>query len=157
VASELEVRAAVVEHINTAFAVFDPAPLVLDRDVADSLQDNEVTDLRDEDNLIHVWTIIPSGAIPVDPGMGAVEYDLLYDVIQWIQFSSGPELDARASAERDAVIDAFKDSSVLPDILNGAKPIEFPRGSIGTSIPALKGRVKKSTGLLRISNAYGCS
>jgi hypothetical protein len=159
-ATELEVRQAIVEHILTVLAAFDPAPLVMGRDVADSLETDSVNDLRDEAGRIHVWTVTPNGAIPVDPGMGAVEYDLLYDVIQWIQFWSGNESansDIQASMERDAVLDGFKDSSVLPGVLNGARPVEFPRGSIGISLPALRGRVKQSKGLLRISNAYGCS
>lgn len=159
-ASENEIRAAVVEHIKTRTASLTPPPIVEGRDLAGIFADGAINDLCDSANKIHGWIVAQNGATPVKENrQGGAEYELIYDVWQITEYRSGSEASnsiKEASAERDAVIDGFRFASALPATLKSAKPLEFPQGSINLPEPALAGQVRISKGILRVRSVYGC-
>lgn len=159
-ASEVEIRNAIVAHIKAKTMIFNPAPLVLGRDITDILENGAINDLRDSANVIHAWLVKQIGAMPVkeDRQRGA-EYELIYDVSQITQYRSGSDASNsinESSAERDAVIAGFTSSAALPATLKTAKPIEFPPGSINLPEPAAGGQVRISRGILRVRSLEGC-
>lgn len=166
-ASEVAIRAAIVDRIKTFTAALVPPPIVLGRDISDALESNSTNDLRDTNNHIHCIIVTQSAAIPTDPENDD-DYDLWFDVTQYTQYFSGLDTtnpaiplnsDDKASIEREAIIDAFKRRSAnqLPEILKYAQPITFPRGSIGPFKPGYNTQIRQAKAQLRISNAYGCS
>lgn len=159
-ASEIEIREAIVARITSAVSVFTPAALVLGRDITGILESASVSDLRDSANQVHVITVTQRSMLPIDIRQGGALYELVYDVIQWKQHRTGSEAsnsDREASLERDAITNAFRYSGELPDILKKAKvkPIEWPVGSLNKPRPITGGQVWVSSAILRALNFYG--
>jgi hypothetical protein len=162
VASEIEIRAAIVGQITTALALFTPPPLVLDRDITGFLESGSIEDLRDSDNLVHCITVTQRSMLPDDKykSQAGTMYDLVYDVIQWKQYRSGTDAsnsDKEASLERDALIHAFGSKSALPALLKraGVEPIEWPNGLLNKPRPITGGQVWVSGAILKAQNFYG--
>jgi hypothetical protein len=166
-ATEVEIRNAIVERIKTFTATLTPPPLVLGRDISDALESGAVNDLRDENQQIHCIIVTQSGAVPDNAEQDDAEYDLWFDITQYTQYRSGEDTtnpaiplnsDDEASIERERIIDAFKKRSALnSSVLQYAHPITFPRGSIGPFKPGVRTQIRVAKAQLRISNAYGCS
>lgn len=160
-ASEVAIREEIVAQIKEALVSFTPAAVVIGRDILNVFDSGWYNVLRDEDGLgkIHGWTVTQNGAVVIEERQGGAEYELLFDVWQWDQYRTGTDAsnsENQSSAERDAVINKFKDAKALPEILSRAHPIEFERGSIATVETDFRGQVRLGKGLLRVGNVYGC-
>ena len=159
-ASEIEIRAALVGQITTAVAGFTPPPLVLDRDITGFLEAGTIETLRDSAGLVHCITITQRSMLPVDIRQGGTLYELIYDVIQWKQHRTGTDTsnsDREASLERDALINAFRYAGELPAILKRShvKPLEWHLGALNKPRPITGGQVWVSSAILRAQNFYG--
>lgn len=159
-ASEIEIREAIVARIVAFLATPTPAPPVLGRDITGWLESGSIQDLRDSAGLVHVITVTQRSMLPVDRRQGETLYELVYDVIQWKQYRSGSDAsnsDREASLERDALINAFRYSGELPPILKHAhvKPLEWPVGALNKPRPIANGQVWVSSAILRAENFYG--
>jgi hypothetical protein len=159
-ASEIEIREAIVDRMKSALSVFDPAPIVLGRDISGILESGSFSGLLDGENKIHVWVVTPRSFLPTDIRQGGAIYELVYNLTQIIQYRSGSDLsnaDREASLERDAVINAFRYVGELPAILKKARvqPVEWPADSIDKPEPITRGTARQSKAILRASNFYG--
>ncbi len=159
-ASEIEIREAIVARITSALSVFTPTAIVLERDITGILESGNYAGLLDSANKIHVWVVTPRSFLPVDIRQGGALYELVYDLTQIIQYRSGSDAsnsDREASLERDAVIDAFRWHGELPDVLKKARvqPVEWPSGVIDRPEPITRGTARQSKGILRASSFYG--
>jgi|SRR5262245_45938653 len=159
-ASEFEIREAIVARIQSALSVFTPAAIVLSRDITGILESGTYSGLLDTANKIHVWVVTQRAALPDDIRQGGTLYELDYDLTQIIQYRSGSDTsnsDKEASIERDAVTNAFRYVGELPDILKRARvqPIEWPVGAIDRPEPITRGTARQSKAILRASNFYG--
>lgn len=163
--TEIEIRKAIRSRIETFTAALTPPPFVLDRDITDVLESGLVNDLRDSGGQIHCIVVTQNGAIPTDPENNDGTYELWFDVTQYTQYSSGQDTtdpdaplnsDDKASIEREKIIDAFRDSNQFVGVLQNARPIVFPRGSIGPFKPGFKTQIRVARGQLRVINFYGC-
>lgn len=159
-ASEIEIREAIVARILSKVSVFTPTAIVLGRDITGYIESATVNDLRDSAGQIHVITVTQRSMLPIDARQGGTLYELIYDVIQWKQYRSGSDAsnsDREASMERDALIDAFKYAGELPEILKRAhaKPLEWPAGALNKPRPISNGQVWVSSAILRAQNFYG--
>ena len=159
-ASEIEIRDAIVDRIESAVAVFTPTALVLGRDITGIIESATTNDLRDAAGQIHVITVTQRSMIPIDIRPGGTVYELIYDVIQWKQHRTGSDASNshnEASLERDALIHAFRYSGELPTILKFAhvKPLEYPAGGLNRPRPIANGQVWVSGAILRADNFYG--
>ncbi len=159
-ASEIEIKDAIVARVESALAVFTPAPRVLGDDITGILESGSYNGLLDTDNKIHVWVITQRSMLPIDIRQGGTLYELVYNLSQIIQLRSGTELSnsiREASLERDAVTNAFRWSGELPTILKRAnvKPVEWPVDAIDKPEPITKGTARQSRAILRASNFYG--
>jgi hypothetical protein len=159
-ASEFEIREAIVARLVSALSVFNPAPIVEGRDVSGILESGSFNGIVDSQNKIHCWVVTPRSILPSDIRQGGSLYELVYDLTQIVQYRSGSDLsnsDREASLERDAVINAFRYVGELPEILKRArvKPVEFPVGAIDRPEPITKGTARQSKAILRASNFYG--
>lgn len=161
-ASEIAIREAIVDRIESAVAVFTPTAIVLGRDITGYLNDGTVNDLRDAAGMVHVITVTQRSMLPDDEyeSQGGTLYELIYDVIQWKQYRSGSDAsnsDREASMERDALINAFRAKRELPEILKRAqvKPLEWPAGALNRPRPISNGQVWVSGAILRARNFYG--
>jgi hypothetical protein len=160
VASEIEIRDAIVARMISSLAVFTPAPIVLGRDVSGILESGTYSGLLDSQNNIHVWVVTPRSMLPADIRQGGTLYELVYNLTQIFQYRSGTDTsnsDREASLERDAVISAFRYAGELPMVLKRAKvkPIEWPADSIDKPEPITRGTARMSRAILRASNFYG--
>lgn len=160
-ASEIEIREAIVERIKAFTATPAPAPIVLGRDIAGDLESGTPNSLRDAANLVHVITVTQRSMLPTSPPQqGGTLYELVYEVKQWKQYRSGSDLsnsDREASLERDAITNAFRRAQELPPLLKQAhvKPIEWPASGLNRPKPIPGGQVWVSTAILRAQNFYG--
>lgn len=159
-ASEIEIRDAIVARMVSALAVFTPAPIVIGRDISGILESGSFNGLLDTDNKIHVWVVTPRSFLPIDIRQGGALYELIYNLTQIIQYRSGSDVsnsDREASLERDAIINAFRYAGELPTVLNRAhvKPVEWPTGAIDKPEPITRGTARQSQAILRASNFYG--
>lgn len=159
-ASEIEIRDAIVARMVSALAVFDPAPIVLGRDITGILESASYNGLLDSDNKIHVWVVTPRSFLPIENHQGGALYELVYNLTQIIQYASGTDADNSdrdASLERDAIINAFRWSGELPTILKRAhvKPVEWPTDQIDKPEPITRGTARQSRAILRATNFYG--
>lgn len=161
-ASEIEIRAAIVGQIATALASFTPPPLVLDRDITGFLESGAIEGLTDSAGLVHCITVTQRSMTPDEEykSQAGTKYDLVYDVIQWKQYRSGTDAsnsDREASLERDALIGAFGSKTALPVILKRAnvEPIEWPAGALNKPRPIIGGQVWVSSAILRAQIFYG--
>lgn len=159
-ASEIDIREAIVERIKDAVSVFTPTALVLGRDITGLLDSAMPNDLRDSANAIHVLTVTQRSMLPIDIRQGGALYELVYDIIQWKQHRTGSDAsnsDREASLERDAVINAFRYAGELPEILKKAhvRPLEWPAGALNKPRPIANGQVWVSSAILRAQNFYG--
>src|SRR5262245_38270648 len=159
-ASEGAIRIEIAETIQTATVAFTPPPVVLSRDILNLFDTGWVSLLRDAEGMIHGWSVTQSGAGLFEEMMNAAEYELFFDVWQWTQYKTGSNAqnsEDQSSAEREAVIEAFKNAQALDPILSRAHPISFPFGSIGTiAVPDFRGQVRVAKGILRVGKIYGC-
>jgi hypothetical protein len=160
VASEIEIRDAIVSRIISAVSIFTPTAIVLGRDITGILDSGSVDSLRDSGEAVHVITVTQRSMLPIDIRQGGTLYELVYDIIQWKQLRTGTNIsnsDQEASLERDALINAFKWASELPTILSRAhvKPLEWPVGALNKLRPIANGQVWMSSAILRASNFYG--
>jgi hypothetical protein len=160
VASEIEIKDAIVARMISALAVFTPAPIVIGRDITGILESGAYNGLLDSDNKIHVWVVTRRSLLPIDIRQGGAKYELVYSLTQIIQYRSGTDAsnsDREASLERDAVTNAFRWSGELPTILKRAnvKPVEWPVDAIDRPEPITKGTARQSRAILRASNFYG--
>jgi hypothetical protein len=158
-ATEVAIRSAIVDRIETFTASLTPPPLVLGRDITFGLESGAVNDLLDSSGRIHCIIVTHSGAIPGDPRNNDGDYDLWFDVTQYTEYRSGTDAsnsDNEASAEREKIIEAFNDSNLLDGVLKYAQPIVFPRGSIGPFKPGTVSKIRVARGQLRVLNAYRC-
>ena len=159
-ASEYDIREAIVARMESALSVFSPAPIVIPRDITGILESGSFNGLLDEDQKIHVWVVTPRSNLPVDKRQGGTLYELVYTLTQIIQYRSGTDLsnaDRDASLERDAVTNAFKWAGELPDILKHAKtqPVEWQTDKIDKPYPIMNGTARQSQAILRANNFYG--
>lgn len=159
-ASEIEIREAIVARIESFLATPTPAPLVLGRDITGWLESGSVNDLRDSAGLVHVVTVTQRSMLPIEKRSNGTKYELVYDVIQWKQYRSGSDAsnsDREASLERDALINAFRSRSDLPPILKHAEvePLEWPNGSLNKPRPISGGQVWVSSAILKAQIFYG--
>lgn len=159
-ASEIDIREAIVARIEEFTALPTPAPLVLGRDITGILEDGAVEDLRDSAGLVHCITVTQRSMLPVDRRQGGTVYELIYTITQWKQHRTGSNVsnsDREASLERDAITNAFRYAGELPGILKYAavKPIEWPVGLLNKPRPVLNGQVWVSSAILRAQNFYG--
>jgi hypothetical protein len=161
-ASEIEIREAIVARMISALAIFTPAPIVIGRDITGILEMGAYSGLLDTDDppKIHVWVVTQRSLLPVDVRQGGTLYELVYNLTQIVQYRSGTDVsnsDREASLERDAVTNAFRYAGELPQILKFAhvKPVEWPSDSIDRPEPITKGTARMSRAILRASNFYG--
>src|SRR5688572_6159614 len=118
-ASEIEIREAIVERIKTFTAAFTPPPLVDGRDITGVLDAAAINDLRDSAGAVHAWIVVQKSMIPKDKLHGGTQYELVYELCQITQLQTGSNTansDRSASLERDAVINAFRYTAALPQI-----------------------------------------
>jgi hypothetical protein len=162
VASEIEIRDAIVARMISALAVFTPTPIVIGRDITGILESGAYNGLLDTGDppRIHVWVVTQRSALPVDIRQGGALYELIYNLTQILQYRSGTDAsnsDREASLERDAVTNSFRWAGELPTILQRArvKPVEWPSDSIDRPEPITKGTARMSRAILRASNFYG--
>lgn len=159
-ASEIEIRDAIVARMISALAVFDPAPIVEGRDITGILESGSYNGLLDEAGKIHVWVVTPRSNLPIENRQGGALYELVYNLTQIFQYRSGIDVsnsDREASLERDAITNAFKWSGELPTILKRAevKPVEWPTDQIDKPEPITRGTARISKAILRARNFYG--
>lgn len=159
-ASEIEIRDAIVARMVSALSVFDPAPIVIGRDISGILDSGSFNGLLDEDNKIHVWVVTPRSILPVDIRQGGALYELVYNLTQIYQYRSGSDAsnaDRETSLERDAITNAFRWAGELPAILKRAKvkPVEWQTDKIDKPYPITSGTARQSQAILRASNFYG--
>jgi hypothetical protein len=160
VATEVEIRNAIVARIVEVTNGFTPKPTVIGRDILDIFSTGWMSVLRDETDLIHGWSVTQNGAALLSPRQGGAEYELVFSVWQWTQYESGSHAqnsEDRSSAEREAVIEGFRYSGLLAPTLSEAQPLDFPSGSIATVEADFTGQVRVAKGLLRVGKTYGCS
>jgi len=159
-ASEIDIRAAIVERIKAFTAAFDPPPLVEGRDVTGILDAAAINELRDTGKRIHAWIVVQKGMIPSQVRSGGTLYELVYELCQLTQHRSGSDTsnsDREASLERDAVTNAFRSRGEMPAILKHAKvkPIQWPASLLNRPEPTTNGQVRISKAILRAYNFYG--
>ena len=159
-ASEIEIREAIVDRMESALAVFTPAPIVLGRDITGILESGSFNGLLDAQNRIHVWVVTQRSILPIERRQGGALYELVYNLTQVIQYKSGTDLsnaDRDASLERDAITNAFRWSGELPTILKRAnvEPVEWPTDKIDKPEPITRGTARQSLAILRATNFYG--
>lgn len=159
-ASEIEIRDAIVARMVSALAVFTPAPIVIGRDISGILESGSFNGLLDSDNKIHVWVVTPRSFLPIDVRQGGALYELIYNLTQIIQYRSGSDVsnsDREASLERDAITNSFKYAGELPTVLKRAhvRPVEWPTDKIDKPEPITRGTARMSQAILRASNFYG--
>lgn len=159
-ASEIEIREAIVARIESFLTSPTPVPLVLGRDITGWFESGSVNDLRDSAGLVHVVTVTQRLMLPIDRRPGGTVYELVYDVTQWKQHRSGSDAsnsDREASIERDALNNAFRYAGELPQILKHAhvKPLEWPNGSLNKPRPISGGQVWVSSAILKAQIFYG--
>lgn len=159
-ATEVQIRQAVVDRIKAVTVALIPAPVVLGRDILDIYNVGWMNVLRDANQLIHGWTVTQSALALREKLQHAAEYWLIYDVWFWWQYATGSDAqnsENTASAEIEIVVDAFKDPLVLVPILQDAEPLDFSENSIATVENDFRGQVKVAKGRLRVPKIYGCS
>lgn len=161
-ASEIEIREAIVARIESFLALPTPSPVVEGRDITGWLESGAITGLQDSAGAVHVITVTQRSMLPVDRRSNGTKYELVYDVTQWKQYRSGSDAsnsDREASLERDALNNAFRSRSELPSILKHAEvePLEWPNGSLNKPRPITGGTVWVSSAILRAQNFYGPS
>lgn len=163
-ASEIDIRDAIVARMISALSVFTPAPIVLGRDITGILESGSYNGLLDTGDppRIHVWVVTQRSLLPVDPRQGGTLYELIYNLTQIYQYRSGTDAsnsDREASLERDAITNAFRWSGELPTVLKFAhvKPVEWQTDKIDKPEPITKGTARQSQAILRASLFYGPS
>ncbi|MCI0391671.1 MAG: hypothetical protein MOB07_23245 [Acidobacteria bacterium] len=160
-ASEVVIRASIVDVIKTALVSIVPAPVVLGRDILNVTETGWMNVLRDDNGLgiIHGWTVTQNGQRLLEKRIGAALYELFFDVWQWDQYRGGSDAsnsENQSSTERDLVLNAFKWSGTLPTVLQDADPLNFDPGSISTVETDFRGQVRVAKGVLRVETLIGC-
>jgi hypothetical protein len=161
-ASEIDIRDAIVARMISALAVFDPTPPVWSHDISGLLESGSYNGLTDEDGVIHLWVVTQRSMLPEGDykAQNGAKYELAYNLTQIYQYRSGTALlnSVRdASLERDAIINAFSSRIGLPPILKHAEvqPVEWPTDQIDKPEPITRGTARQSKAILRARNFYG--
>lgn len=124
-ATEKQIREAIASTIQTAA----PLSVVIPRNIVGKREDDGwLGSLQSpaDSNRIRGWTVTLVGRKLIEDRLRAAEYELVFDVWQYLQYWMGNNTDNSEdvlSAEQEAVIIAFADE--LPGPLEWATPIEF--------------------------------
>lgn len=89
-----------------------------------------LSDLTDAVGVVHGWIVTLESITLNEEPIGVARYDLTYSVWKVLDCDTGDDTansEDLGSAEREAVITAFADSSVLTGHLGNAGPLQFAR------------------------------
>ncbi len=154
--TEVEIR----ESIAATIASVATNAIVVPRNILDIKNDAWTGLLKSsaDNNRIHGWMVTQKSAQVAEKRQNSAQYDLEFSVWQFVQYFTGSDTtnsEDLASAEREAVMEAFANPAALSADLSWVEPIEFPvidLFPIGTT----GGMVHIAQGTLRVSWKSNC-